>query len=1096
MNKDIDRNLILKVILIILVGLGAFWLFAGGLFFNFDRGGDLASVSIPSGDKILGNNDANGEVGYGNRNAMVGARFVMPAESGQANKIWVYIDNAEAGSQYALAVYSDNSNQPGTLLTQAGNGTVSATGWHSADLNLPLTAGTAYWLVYNTNASLPSNNVQRITQGGGRSAWRFFQFGTWPEQFGTANGFSENSPAILLIYTPEGTTTVIDEPVTIPPEPEPEDEVIDEPPPSTVVKILGFDQVGTKIGYGSRNAVVVARFTMPAESGQAESISVYIDNPEANTSFGVGIYDDSKGSPGTLLVNSYVQKVSSTGWHTVPIDFALTPGTTYWLAYNTDASSPSSNIVRYSPGGQDQTKWRFFWFGLGHWPKKFGKIDGISSEVPSIYLSYRTAGTVIVPLEEKIIDEPVSVGAPRRAVLGVNLEGNDDWQRANMFVDVVKQTRGFWYATSFTAEGWPVGDFEMHAISSANCVVAGAGGCESTAGSRNPDISGTYSLSFRGQAKVLASGAAVNDLAYNSSTGISTAKVVIPTGGTDLVVYFKETGGRAITDIKLIRPGYAANTTQTFTDEFLSAIEPFQTLRLMDYLKTNWSLFANTSERLAKFGPTMEWSERTPKTKPTQEGPAGGSIEYMVELANTANKDLWLNIPHLASEDYLRGLATYLKDNLETERKVYLEFSNEAWNFAVFAQPKMVLDQALAYIASGQLPLLNNPTSNDYYYTRRFTLKRAVDTSLIFREIFGNSAMMTRIRPVFADQVGNPEQMSNALMWLNRSYANPPSYYLYGLAGAPYYVSSNGGTVDQIIAGISERINARLGGEISHPGELRLAYYYTIAQAYGLENLSYEGGLDLQYIKEKQLADLATVIAVSYDQRMEEVTAGYLRQWYACGGDGFMYFNLTSVFNQHGQWGLTDDILRDYQSPSAMNPKMKGARKVVAEDARTFECARFGTGFYAKTADGVLGDGTGLTGTYYQDAEFGTVAVTRVDPVINFVWANFLTGNPYPDKNAYGAVKYFSAQWRGQVLPKFSGTYTFGIDAESDDTANLTVGGQALGRGGQVVMEAGTKYDIEITYKPNATGGRARLWWELPGKQVKAMIPESQLYPL
>lgn len=683
---------------------------------------------------------------------------------------------------------------------------------------------------------------------------------------------------------------------------------------------------------------------------------------------------------------------------------------------------------------------------------------------------------------------------PRVASIGVNLEANTDWERANMFVDVIKSARGFWDTSTFTAEGWPVGDFRLYAISASNCVFE-SGVCNSY-GSRDKTIAGTYSLSFSGQATVAAAGGAVQNLFYNSTTGKTTAQVVVPTSSHDLIFYFTNTNNQPITDIKLIRPGYSANTTQTFTNEFLAGLAPFKVIRLMDYLATNWchenpdpnlAWYCDTNERLVHFGPTLEWSERTPRDKPIQVGEAGGSIEYLVELANIADKDLWLNIPHLASEDYVRGLATYLKNNLEPERKVYLEFSNEVWNFGSFYQGEAIKQEALALVAAGNT-LLDDPAGNEYEYARRLTIKKIADISLIFRQIFGEAAMMTRVRPIYADQVAWYAQLAGALDWLYKSYPEAPDYYLYGVAGAPYY-GAGGTTVDNIMAGLPAHINSRLGAELN-AGDTRYAYYYTIAQAYGLANLAYEGGIDLG----QGTSNLANKIAVSYDARLTDVTAGYLRQWFACGGDEFVYFGLSSTFNQYGQWGLTDDLLRDYQTPSQMSPKLAGAQQVAADDARTFECAPIGGNFYAQTTEGVVGGGDGLTGTYYLDGNFTNVAKTQVNPLINFIWSNFGTGNPYPDTGYNGFVRVFSAKWTGQIMPKFSGLYTIGVEAEADDTVSLMVNGQALGRDGQINLTAGQRYDITITYQANSSGGRARLWWELPGSQVRALVPQSQLY--
>lgn len=55
-------------------------------------------------------------------------------------------------------------------------------------------------------------------------------------------------------------------------------------------------------------------------------------------------------------------------------------------------------------------------------------------------------------------------------------------------------------------------------------------------------------------------------------------------------------------------------------------------------------------------------------------------IEAMVNLANTLNLPLWLNIPPFYTPASVTSLITYVRDNLIPD--LYLEFSNETWNFA------------------------------------------------------------------------------------------------------------------------------------------------------------------------------------------------------------------------------------------------------------------------------------------------------------------------------------------------------------------------------------------------------------------------------
>ena len=54
----------------------------------------------------------------------------------------------------------------------------------------------------------------------------------------------------------------------------------------------------------------------------------------------------------------------------------------------------------------------------------------------------------------------------------------------------------------------------------------------------------------------------------------------------------------------------------------------------------------------------------------TQEGDNGGSIEYLVQLANTVGANPWVNMPHAADDQYVRQFATYVKQHLRPDLKV------------------------------------------------------------------------------------------------------------------------------------------------------------------------------------------------------------------------------------------------------------------------------------------------------------------------------------------------------------------------------------------------------------------------------------------
>ncbi len=69
----------------------------------------------------------------------------------------------------------------------------------------------------------------------------------------------------------------------------------------------------------------------------------------------------------------------------------------------------------------------------------------------------------------------------------------------------------------------------------------------------------------------------------------------------------------------------------------------------------------------------------------------GVSWEYMSTLSNTVDVDPWICIPHLATDDYVTQAAQFWLANLDSERTIYVEYSNEVWNL-LFTQTSYSLN--------------------------------------------------------------------------------------------------------------------------------------------------------------------------------------------------------------------------------------------------------------------------------------------------------------------------------------------------------------------------------------------------------------------
>jgi hypothetical protein len=123
-----------------------------------------------------------------------------------------------------------------------------------------------------------------------------------------------------------------------------------------------------------------------------------------------------------------------------------------------------------------------------------------------------------------------------------------------------------------------------------------------------------------------------------------------------------------------------AASAPVFLDAFVEGLRPFHAIRFMDWTRTN-----NSTQ--------VEWKGRVTKGYYTQGSERGVSWDYAVALCNELGADAWVNVPHMASDDYIAKMAALWRDGLKPGLKVYLEYSNELWNWP-FSQSTWVDENA------------------------------------------------------------------------------------------------------------------------------------------------------------------------------------------------------------------------------------------------------------------------------------------------------------------------------------------------------------------------------------------------------------------
>lgn len=111
---------------------------------------------------------------------------ITTTTGGLLTSISVYVGTTigtNPNNSFQVAIYSDSSGVPGTLIANSSSGTLAA-GLNTASVSAVLAPSTSYWLMYNTNGSSSSqNNLKYNTTGTSRISSATQTFGTWPSTF-------------------------------------------------------------------------------------------------------------------------------------------------------------------------------------------------------------------------------------------------------------------------------------------------------------------------------------------------------------------------------------------------------------------------------------------------------------------------------------------------------------------------------------------------------------------------------------------------------------------------------------------------------------------------------------------------------------------------------------------------------------------------------------------------------------------------------------------------------------------------------------------------------------------------------------------------
>lgn len=405
---------------------------------------------------------------------------------------------------------------------------------------------------------------------------------------------------------------------------------------------------------------------------------------------------------------------------------------------------------------------------------------------------------------------------------------------------------------------------------------------------------GTYRLVSKGKGKIRLSNGASGEFS-------SPANVLVPVNNGVILEILSSDKDDPVRDIQFILPDYVNDAqNHTFTKEFTGFLSDFQVIRFMDFTHTNGSAIKN-------------WNERTPAHYYTQTKEGGVAWEYVFQLANETGKDIWINIPHLATDTYIDSLARLIHGRLNPSLKIYVEYSNELWNGA-FSQHHdcAALAQALGF------------TGQPWERTWKYTVKRSADVFSIFKNAFPDDQRLVLILPSQAANAWLTEQL---ISYFDDPLYNPHQIRPNAIAIAPYFghdVANNLVNDNKVqSASISEILN-NLETSIAESMDW-IAQHQALADKYKLRLIAYEGGQHLVATGSNLNNELLTqkLISTNLNAGMQDLYCQYMDGWYTAAGDLFCHFNSVQAYTRYGSWGLMED------QNNTDNPKYLGLKECV-----------------------------------------------------------------------------------------------------------------------------------------------------------------------
>ena len=462
------------------------------------------------------------------------------------------------------------------------------------------------------------------------------------------------------------------------------------------------------------------------------------------------------------------------------------------------------------------------------------------------------------------------------------------------------------------------------------------------------------------------------------------------------------------TDIEILRPDYEFGDPRLLTDEYTQHMKTagWKTIRYMGLLSANSNFGETWSKRVSPNSPAYvnrwAWSAPDcnnlnplyPKFSEDQmpyknaswqtDGiwSPGAPWETIIDISNYLNKDMWINIPVMADDEYVYQLAQLIKKRLKPSLNVNVEIGNELWNNGTPFMGFYMLRQKLVeewkqqnpeklkilggkyclgcnlYIEETNQPNIDRAKCENVDYTsmQRWQARRLKEHAESFAQVYGwrdeGGEVGTKIRMVLAGMfygtAGHGWNIGPGVDFLRAAYGNnAPRKYLYAVAIAPYFgpradpsKETKEAFDNMSIEDIEKRTNLTVDSYFNefstytlttNPKPVYFGNYleglYAKAVSSGLKMYAYEGGNEISTSGNwGSWNNPKNTDAFLSSPRAAAVTKRFLDKWYSrFGGDALFIKNGDYQGSPMGGYDIShtlndDSPLRNEYMRIANNP--------------------------------------------------------------------------------------------------------------------------------------------------------------------------------